>query len=119
MACIWFYIINETKEWIPPLDFLWGWEKQGAFFDKDDTSAFTKEAFQFLQNYERDRQATAKMIEDFKAADLFESKVMNFRGNNPDGLGSERPQNHQTDTGKKGQGIKEAPQSCQVAQIRQ
>lgn len=60
-----------------------------AFFDKDDTSAFTKEAFQFLQNYERDRQATVKMIEDFKAADLFESKVMNFQGNNPDG--SEAP----------------------------
>ncbi len=60
-----------------------------TFFDKDDTSAFTKEAFQFLQNYERDRQATAQMIEDFKAADLFESKVMNFRGNNADG--SEAP----------------------------
>lgn len=55
------------------------------FFDKDDTSAFTKEAFQFLQNYERDRQATAKMIEDFKAADLFENKEMNFRGSNADG----------------------------------
>lgn len=59
------------------------------FFDKDDTSAFTKEAFQFLQDYERDRQATAKMVEDFKAADVFESKVMNFRGNNEDG--SEAP----------------------------
>lgn len=56
-----------------------------AFFDKEDTSAFTKEAFQFLQNYERDRQATAKMIEDFKAADLFEPKEMNFRGQNADG----------------------------------
>jgi hypothetical protein len=22
------------KEWIPPLDYLWGWEAQGAFFDK-------------------------------------------------------------------------------------
>ncbi len=55
------------------------------FFDKEDTSAFTKEAFQFLQNYERDRQATSKMIEDFKEADLFEQKEMNFRGQNADG----------------------------------
>ncbi len=59
------------------------------FFNKDDTSAFTKEAFQFLQNYERDRQATGKMVEDFKAADLFEPKEMNFRGQNADG--SEAP----------------------------
>ncbi len=55
------------------------------FFDKDDTSQFTKEAFQFLQNFERDRQATQKMIDEFKALDLFEQKVMNFQGNNPDG----------------------------------
>lgn len=60
-----------------------------SFFDKDETSAFTKEAFQFLQNYERDRQATSVMIEDFKKADLFEQKEMNFRGQNPDG--SEAP----------------------------
>jgi hypothetical protein len=55
------------------------------FFEKDETSAFTKEAFQFLQNYERDRQATALMVEDFKKADLFEKKEMNFRGQNADG----------------------------------
>ncbi len=55
------------------------------FFDKEDTSSFTKEAFQFLQNYERDRQATAKMVEEFIAADLFEQKEMNFRGQNADG----------------------------------
>ena len=59
------------------------------FFDKKETSAFTKEAFQFLQNYERDRQATEQMIEEFKKADLFESKEMNFRGQNADG--SEAP----------------------------
>jgi len=55
------------------------------FFDGDDTSSFTKEAFQFLQNFERDRQATATMIEEFKAADIFENKEMNFQGSNPDG----------------------------------
>jgi len=59
------------------------------FFDKKETSAFTKEAFQFLQNYERDRQATEQMIEEFKKDDLFESKEMNFRGQNADG--SEAP----------------------------
>lgn len=63
---------------------------QQKFFDGDDTSQFTKEAFQFLQNFERDRQATAKMIEDFKALDLFESKEMNFQGQNPDGTPAER-----------------------------
>lgn len=55
------------------------------FFDKDETSSFTKEAFEFLQNYERDRQATNQMVEAFKAADLFEPKEMNFRGQNADG----------------------------------
>lgn len=55
------------------------------FFNGDETSDFTKEAFQFLQNFERDRQATAKLVEEFIAADVFESKVMNFQGNNADG----------------------------------
>lgn len=63
---------------------------QQMFFDKDDTSQFTKEAFQFLQNFERDRQATLKMIEEFKALDLFEPKDMNFQGNNPDGTPAPR-----------------------------
>lgn len=60
------------------------------FFDKDDTSQFTKEAFQFLQSFERDRQATAKMIEAFKELDLFEPKEMNFQGKNADGTPSQR-----------------------------
>jgi len=63
---------------------------QQKFFDGDDTSQFTKEAFQFLQNFERDRQATAKMVEDFKALDLFEPKEMNFQGQNADGTPAER-----------------------------
>ncbi len=63
---------------------------QQMFFDKNDTSQFTKEAFQFLQNFERDRQATQKMVEDFKALDLFEPKEMNFQGNNPDGTPAPR-----------------------------
>ncbi len=63
---------------------------QQKFFDGDDTSQYTKEAFQFLQNFERDRQATNKMIEDFKALDLFEPKDMHFQGQNPDGTPAER-----------------------------
>jgi hypothetical protein len=55
------------------------------FFDKEDTSQFTKEAFQFLQSFERDRQATTIMVAAFKALDLFEPKEMNFQGNNADG----------------------------------
>ena len=63
---------------------------QQKFFDGDDTSAFTKEAFQFLQNFERDRQATDVMIKTFKEHDLFEQKEMNFQGQNPDGSPAER-----------------------------
>ena len=60
------------------------------FFDKDDTTDFTKEAFQFLQNFERDRQATQIMIDKFKELDLFESKEMHFQGQNADGSPAER-----------------------------
>ncbi len=60
------------------------------FFAGDDTSNFTKEAFQFLQNFERDRQATQVMIDTFKELDLFESKEMNFQGVNPDGTPAPR-----------------------------
>lgn len=60
------------------------------FFEGDDTSAYTKEAFQFLQNFERDRQATTQMIEEFKKLDLFEPKDMHFQGQNADGTPGER-----------------------------
>ena len=58
---------------------------QQKFFDGEDTSQFTKEAFQFLQDFERDRQATSAMVEEFKKLDLFEPKTMNFQGQNADG----------------------------------
>lgn len=61
-----------------------------SFFDKDDTSQFTKEAFEFLQGFEQDRQATGQMIDELKRLDLFEPKEMNFQGNNPDGSLAER-----------------------------
>ena len=35
MGCVWFFIINVKKEWIPPCDYVLGWESQGTFFDKD------------------------------------------------------------------------------------
>lgn len=63
---------------------------QQKFFDGDDTSAFTKEAFQFLQNFERDRQTTELMVKRFKELDLFEQKEMNFQGQNADGTPAER-----------------------------
>ena len=63
---------------------------QQKFFDGGNTSAFTQEAFQFLQNFERDRQATQQMITTFKELDLFEQKEMNFQGQNPDGSPAER-----------------------------
>ncbi len=60
------------------------------FFDGEETSAFTKEAFQFLQNFERDRQTTEVLIKRFKELDLFEQKEMNFQGQNADGTPAER-----------------------------
>ena len=63
---------------------------QQKFFDGDDTSKFTAEAFQFLQDFERDRLATNAMIEEFKKHDLFESKTMNFQGRNADGSNAEQ-----------------------------
>ena len=61
-----------------------------AFFDGDEASKFTQDAFQFLQNFERDRKATATMIERFKELDLFEQKDMHFQGQNADGSPAER-----------------------------
>lgn len=55
------------------------------FFDGDEPSKFTSEAFEFLKQFEQDRRATDQMIERFKELDLFEQKEMNFQGNNPDG----------------------------------
>ncbi len=63
---------------------------QQLFFEKDDTTNFTKEAFQFLQNFERDRQATSLLIKKFQEHDLFEPKEMNFQGQNADGTPAER-----------------------------
>jgi len=61
-----------------------------TFFEGGEASAFTKEAFEFLQNFERDRQATQGMIARFKELDLFEPKEMNFQGQNADGSPAER-----------------------------
>lgn len=60
------------------------------FFNGTENSDFTSEAFQFLQDFERDRQTTQGMIQEFKELDLFEPKTMHFQGNNPDGSLAER-----------------------------
>ncbi len=61
-----------------------------AFFDGDQPSKFTNEAFEFLKQFEQDRRATDQMITRFKELDLFEKKEMNFQGNNPDGSLAEK-----------------------------
>ena len=63
---------------------------QQEFFAGDDTSAFTKEAFEFLQNFERDRQATETMVKELKELDVFEPKEMFFQGQQADGSPGER-----------------------------
>jgi len=60
------------------------------FFDKGETTKFTQDAFTFLQNFERDRQATQMMVDKFRELDLFEQKDMHFQGQNPDGSPAER-----------------------------
>lgn len=60
------------------------------FFDGDNASQFTTEAFEFLQAFERDRRATEAMVNRFKELDLFESKEMNFQGQNADGTPAPR-----------------------------
>lgn len=55
------------------------------FFEGDELSSFTSEAFEFLKVFERDRRGTDEMIKRFKELDLFEQKEMNFQGQNADG----------------------------------
>ena len=55
------------------------------FFEKGEASKFTKDAFEFLQAFERDNQATQTMAARLKELDLFEVKEMNFQGQNADG----------------------------------
>lgn len=61
-----------------------------SFFDGDQLSQFTNEAFEFLKQFENDRRATGVMIDRFKELDLFEQKEMHFQGNNADGSLSEK-----------------------------
>lgn len=60
------------------------------FFDGDQPSKFTNDAFEFLKQFEQDRRATENMIARFKELDLFEQKEMNFQGNNADGSLAEK-----------------------------
>ena len=32
MACVWYFIVNQRKLWIPNRDVLFGWKSQGQFF---------------------------------------------------------------------------------------
>jgi len=55
------------------------------FFDGDQPSQFTNEAFEFLKQFEQDRRATEQLVTRFNELNLFEQKEMHFQGNNPDG----------------------------------
>jgi hypothetical protein len=35
-GCIWYFIINRDKQWIPPSEFVSGWGYQGKFFDESE-----------------------------------------------------------------------------------
>ena len=61
-----------------------------SFFDGDEPSQFTNEAFEFLKQFEQDRRATEQMIARFKELDLFEQKEMNFQGQNADGTPADK-----------------------------
>ena len=45
VGCIWYFIINLDKEWIPASDFVDGWESKGRFFDNDDIFKYTVSFF--------------------------------------------------------------------------
>lgn len=60
------------------------------FFDGDEPSKFTNEAFEFLKQFEQDRRATDVMVKRFIELDLFEQKEMHFQGNNADGTLAEK-----------------------------
>lgn len=60
------------------------------FFEKGEATKFTNDAFEFLQAFERDNQATQAMCKLLKELDLFEQKEMNFQGQNADGSPAEK-----------------------------
>ncbi|MGB3455686.1 MAG: SapC family protein [Litorimonas sp.] len=63
---------------------------QQPFFDGEELSSFTQEAFEFLQSFERDRQATLAVVQELRDLDVFEPKEMHFQGQNADGTPAER-----------------------------
>jgi hypothetical protein len=61
-----------------------------AFFDGENASQFTTEAFEFLKAFEQDRRATEAMVTRFTELDLFEQKDMHFQGQKADGSPEEK-----------------------------
>ncbi|MDP3659438.1 SapC family protein [Phenylobacterium sp.] len=63
---------------------------EAAFFDeKGEPTDYTKTCIEFCNNYEMERQRTTNFVQLLRALDLFEPKVANFQGMNPDGTLSE------------------------------
>jgi len=63
---------------------------EAPFFDeKGEPTEYTKSCIEFCNNFEMERQRTANFLQLLRALDLFELKVANFQGMNPDGSMSE------------------------------
>jgi hypothetical protein len=58
-------------------------------FDGDQPSEYTKNAMDFLQDFERQRRATEEFAKVLNDMDLLEEKSVTFTPNNPDGTAGE------------------------------
>lgn len=60
------------------------------FFDeKGEPTEYTRNCIEFCNSYEAERTRTTNFVQLLKALDLFEPKVANFQGMNPDGTPTE------------------------------
>lgn len=62
------------------------------FFENGDISDFTKNAVQFCENFETERQRTEAFVKLMTTHDLFEMKIARFTPRHPDGTEGEQVQ---------------------------
>lgn len=67
-----------------------GENAETPFFENGQPTQFTKDAIEFLQNFEAHRRATVEFSKRLAELDLFEEKTVNFQGRKQDG-GLEEP----------------------------
>lgn len=65
---------------------------ESAFFDKGEPSDWTKNAIEFCNNFETERQRTESFVDLLKELDLFETREATFQPSNPDGSPAGEPQ---------------------------